>query len=104
MPTGAPASHLAGSHTLARTLRTPPQPLAPHTAPNPLPQAKTADGSEARYIGNSSSYLRYYAAALRSARERAPSLLPVLVVLNDMPPDFLAWVEAQVGMWGRSGA
>lgn len=58
-------------------------------------QAKAADGSEAHYITNSASYLRYYASALRSAREHAPSLLPVLVVLNSMPQDFVDWVEAQ---------
>lgn len=39
--------------------------------------------------------MRYYAVALRSTREHAPSLLPVLVVLNAMPPDFINWVEAQ---------
>lgn len=61
-----------------------------------LLQAKAADGSETHYITSSSSYLRYYASALRSARERAPSLLPVLVVLNDMPQDFIDWVETQV--------
>ena len=60
-------------------------------------QAKAEDGSETHYITSSSSYLRFYAAALRSAREKAPSLLPVLVVLNSMPRDYLAWVEAQVG-------
>ncbi len=60
-----------------------------------LLQAKAADGSEAHYITSSTSYLRYYATALRSAREHAPSLLPVLVVLNDMPQDFVDWVEAQ---------
>ena len=73
-----------------------------------LLQAKAADGSETHYITSSSSYLRYYASALRSARERAPSLLPVLVVLNDMPQDFIDWVELQVrgaeqhraGAWG----
>lgn len=61
-----------------------------------LPQAKSADGSETHYITSSASYLRYYASALRSAREKAPSLLPVLVVLNGMPPDYVQWVEAQV--------
>ena len=59
-------------------------------------QAKTADGDEARYMASSAAYLRYYASALRSAREHAPSLLPVLVVLNDMPAAYTAWVEAQV--------
>lgn len=58
-------------------------------------QAKTADGDEARYMASSAAYLRYYASALRSAREHAPSLLPVLVVLNDMPAAYTAWVEAQ---------
>ncbi|KAI7846312.1 hypothetical protein COHA_000149 [Chlorella ohadii] len=58
-------------------------------------QAKAADGSEAHYITSSASYLRYYASALRSARENAPSLLPVLVVLNSMPQEFVDWVEAQ---------
>lgn len=66
-----------------------------------LPQAKAADGSEAHYITSASSYLRYYASALRSARERAPALLPVLVVLNDMPQDFIDWVEAQACRAGR---
>ena len=61
-----------------------------------LLQSKTKDGSEAHYITSSSSYLRYYASALRSAREHAPSLLPVLVTLNAMPQDFIDWVEAQV--------
>ncbi|KAI7846309.1 hypothetical protein COHA_000146 [Chlorella ohadii] len=54
-------------------------------------QAKAADGSEAHYITSSASYLRYYASALRSARENAPSLLPVLVVLNSMPQEFVDW-------------
>jgi hypothetical protein len=45
----------------------------------------------------SAAYMRFYAAALLSAREKAPSLLPVLVTLNEVPHDFLAWVEAQVG-------
>ena len=71
----------------------------PTTAAHPQPcahvQAKAADGSEAHYITSSASYLRYYASALRSAREHAPSLLPVLVVLNSMPQDFVDWVEAQ---------
>lgn len=66
-----------------------------------LPQAKAADGSEAHYITSASSYLRYYASALRSARERAPALLPVLVVLNGMPQDFVVWVEAQACRAGQ---
>ena len=72
-------------------------------------QSETKDGSDTHYMTSSSSYLRYYASALRSARLHAPSLLPVLVVLNSMPQDYLDWVEAQVrgvvnaasicGMW-----
>ncbi|GBF93900.1 hypothetical protein Rsub_06899 [Raphidocelis subcapitata] len=57
-------------------------------------QVKTADGNDTNYMTSSSSYLRYYASAVLSARERAPSLLPVLVVLNSMPQDFVDWAES----------
>lgn len=73
-----------------------------HPAPLTL-QSKSADGGETHYIVSSTSYLRYYASALRSAREKAPSLLPVLVVINGMPQEFLDWVEAQVGAAPRAG-
>lgn len=59
-------------------------------------QAFTPDGSEAHYLEGSSSYLRFYAAALRSAKRSAPSLLPVLVFLNAPPGGFLEWAQAQV--------
>ena len=58
-------------------------------------QLKTADGQNSQYLTAGSGYMRYYAVALRSAREHAPSLLPVLVTLNFMPQDFVDWVEAQ---------
>ena len=58
-------------------------------------QVHTANGSTAEYIAKSDSYLTFYAAALRSARENAPGLLPVLVALNEWPANFVRWAEAQ---------
>lgn len=67
-------------------------------------QAVTSKGGESRYLDSSSNYLRYYAAALKSAQLNAPSLLPVLVFFNEAPPQFLQWVQEQVGGgWGSGG-
>ena len=59
-------------------------------------QLETNDGREAHYIVRAHSYLRYYAAALQSAIERAPSLMPVLVTHNTLPKDFVDWATSHV--------
>ncbi|GBG00625.1 hypothetical protein Rsub_13366 [Raphidocelis subcapitata] len=61
-------------------------------------QAKTADGNDTNYMTSSLHYLRFYASAVLSAKENAPSLLPVLVALNGMPKEYVEWLEAQGGI------
>jgi hypothetical protein len=52
---------------------------------------------------SSFSYLRFYASAVMSAKEVSPSLLPVLIALNGMPPEYVQWLEDQVGLTSRGG-
>lgn len=65
-------------------------------------QATTASGRASHYLGDAATYLRYYAAALRSAREKAPSLLPMLVFLNEPPAGYLEWAASQAGNCARA--
>ena len=59
-------------------------------------QVETAVGGAARYVTSASSYLVYYAAALLSARERAPDLRPVLALRGALPPAYRRWLEGMV--------
>lgn len=63
-----------------------------------LLQAVTASGGESHYLESGASYMRYYAAALKSARANAPSLVPVLIFLNNPPHNYLSWVKEQVSI------
>lgn len=62
-----------------------------------MPQHEEGDDDRSvQYVTAATSHLRYYAAALRSAREAAPALIPVLVALGDLPTEFVRWAEREV--------
>jgi hypothetical protein len=52
-------------------------------------------GQQSQYIGNAQAYLQAYVASLLSAKDAAPSLLPVLVYEGPQPPEkFVDWVKS----------
>lgn len=56
-------------------------------------------GNLTTYVGDGTSYMRAYTAALLSAKKYAPSLLPVLAYVGaPLPRDFTDWVKQNGGI------